>query len=91
MPVFHSICFERHHFTSKDVFFILQPANGVITQVSGSHATVEGIGIVLNRVPQTDVIIPLYPCYSSTRPVLILGVRPTGLKNICVFHGEKRE
>ena len=43
--------------------FLLQPADGVITQVSGSSASVEGIGIVLARLSATDIILPLYPCY----------------------------
>ena len=54
---------NSHIFTNKDYFFILQPASGVITQVSGSSAAVEGLGIVFIRVPKSDIILPLYPCY----------------------------
>ena len=54
---------NSHIFTSKEFFYVLQPASGVITQVSGSSASVEGLGIVFMRVPKSDIIIPLYPCY----------------------------
>ena len=54
---------NSHIFTCKDFFYVLQPALGVITQVSGSAATVEGLGIVFMRIPKTEIIISLYPCY----------------------------
>ena len=35
----------------------------MITQVSGSSASVEGLGIVFIWIPKTDIVLPLYPCY----------------------------
>ena len=54
---------NSHIFTSKEFFYVLHPASGVITQVSGSSASVEGLGIVFIWIPKADIVLPLYPCY----------------------------
>ena len=41
----------------------MQPIKTQVTQVSGQTAICEGIGIVIIKIPKTDVILPLYPAY----------------------------
>ena len=50
-------------FRDKKYFFVLQDIETKVTQVSGTQATVTGIGIVFIHINKTDMIAPLYPAY----------------------------
>ena len=50
-------------FAKREYLSVMQPIESQVTQVSGSKAMCEGIGIVIMQIPKTDINIPLYPCY----------------------------
>ena len=54
-------------FTKKEYFFVLQPIQSQVTQVSGATAVCEGIGIVIIKIPKTDITLPLYPSYYAPK------------------------
>jgi len=77
-------------FIKHEPFYVLQPIKSQITQVSRSTARCERIGIVLVKIPKSDIIIPLYPVYyAPTFPQNT--VSPNAIKHYNKFRSVRSE